>query len=529
MTDAWRAVGADLWEQAPCGLLVTGADGTMLYANATICRWLGYELAQLVGVKRFADVMPMGARVFLQTHWTPLLQIQGSVSEVQLDLLHREGHRLPMILNAIRRERDGRVQDEIAVLIATDRKTYERELLSARAKAETVAIDLEQAQLKLREANEALAAEHRRKDEFLATLAHELRNPLAPLSNLVDVIKLRGREARLSERELQVLSRQVMQMARLVDDLMNVSRISLGRIDLRMEPSDLTQLLRFVAEEALPTVQAAGLTMRAELPAAPLWANVDRARLTQIVANLLNNSIKYSLPDAHIVLRAAEVDGAAIIEVSDTGIGIPPDQLTKIFTMFSQLTPALERSQGGLGIGLALVKGLVALHGGTVEAHSEGAGKGSRFKVCLPLIATPQSLGQETAATPAAPGKSDMAVVIVDDNTDAAEVLAAAMELLGYRVTVAHSARDALHLMAALPPHAAVLDIGLPDFNGYQLAQMIRSEPWGAAIVLAAATGWGQESDKQAAKEAGFDLHFTKPLDFLILDKQLRSMLPRQN
>ena len=528
MTDAWRAAAADLWEQAPCGLLVAGTDGMVLRANATMCRWLGYAPAELVGVRKFPELMPMGARVFLQTHWTPLLQIQGSVSEVQLDLLHRQGHRVPMILNAIRRERDGRMQDEIAVLIATDRKLYERELLAARAKSEAVAIDLEQAQLKLRQSNDALFAEQRRKDEFLATLAHELRNPLAPLSNLVEVIRLRGGDARLSERELQVLSRQVAQMARLVDDLMNISRISLGRIDLRLEPADLAPLLKYVAEEAFPSAQAAGLTIRTELPAAPLWANIDRARLTQVVANLLNNSVKYSLPGAHIVLRATAADGAVVIEVSDTGIGIPPDQLTQIFNMFSQLTPALERSQGGLGIGLALVKGLVALHGGTVEAHSEGTGKGSRFTVRLPLIAPPPSVARETVPTLLGLGESGATVVIVDDNADAAEVLGMAMEMLGYRVTVAHSALDAFRLMAASAPQAAVLDIGLPDLNGYQLAQMIRGEPWGAAMVLVAATGWGQESDKRAARDAGFDHHFTKPLDFIELDKQLRSLLPKR-
>jgi PAS domain S-box-containing protein len=523
--DDWEAAGPDLWEQAPCGLLIAAADGAVLRVNATLCRWLGYELAELVGVKRFPALMPMGARVFLQTHWTPLLQIQGSVSEVQLDLLHKDGHRVPMMLSAIRRERDGRLQDEIAVLVAADRKLYERELLAARAKAEAAAIDLELAQFKLRQANEALSAEHLRKDEFLATLAHELRNPLAPLSNVVETIKLRGGAAQLSERELQVLSRQVAQMARLVDDLMNVSRISLGRIDLRLESADLVQLLKFVAEEAAAAVQTAGLSLTTELPAAPLWASVDRARLTQIVANLLNNSVKYSLPGARIGLRATARDGEAVIEVSDTGIGIPPDQLTKIFSMFSQLTPALERSQGGLGIGLALVKGLVGLHGGTVEAYSEGAGKGSRFTVRLPLIAPPAHQAVPATA-PVVRADDAVAVVIVDDNVDAAETLGAVMELLGYRISVAHSALDAFRTMAASPPRAAVLDIGLPDMNGYELAKKIRSAPWGADMVLVAATGWGQESDKQAARDAGFDLHFTKPLDFIDLDRQLRAVLP---
>ncbi|MEO7497169.1 MAG: PAS domain S-box protein, partial [Massilia sp.] len=191
----WRGSDGDLWDEAPCGLLVAGADGLVLRVNRTLCRWLGYDAAELAGRLRFSALMPMGARVFLQTHWTPLLQIQGSVSEVQLDLLHKDGHRVPMMLSAMRRERDGRLQDEIAVLAATDRKLYERELLAARAKAEAVAGELAQAQDKLRQAVEALSAQDRRKDEFLATLAHELRNPLAPIANVIALMKLRGARA----------------------------------------------------------------------------------------------------------------------------------------------------------------------------------------------------------------------------------------------------------------------------------------------------------------------------------------------
>ncbi|HEX7983312.1 MAG TPA: PAS domain-containing protein, partial [Duganella sp.] len=190
-----RSSGWDLWEDAPCGLLIAAADGTVMRVNATLSRWIGYEPSELVGHKRFPELMPMGARVFLQTHWAPLLQMQGSVSEVQLDLLHKDGRRVPMMLSAIRRERNGVLQDEIAVLMASDRKLYEREILAARAKAEAAANDLELAQTRLRQANEAMAAEDRRKDEFLATLAHELRNPLAPLSNVIATMELRGADA----------------------------------------------------------------------------------------------------------------------------------------------------------------------------------------------------------------------------------------------------------------------------------------------------------------------------------------------
>ncbi|MEV4778819.1 hybrid sensor histidine kinase/response regulator [Burkholderia sp. LMU1-1-1.1] len=521
-----RSSGWDLWEDAPCGLLIAASNGTLLRANATVSRWLGYELAELIGHKRFPDLMPMGARVFLQTHWTPLLQMQGSVSEVQLDLLHKDGRRIPMMLSAIRRERNGVVQDEIAVLMATDRKLYERELLAARAKAEAATNDLELAQARLRQANDDMAAEDRRKDEFLATLAHELRNPLAPMANVIATMELRGAGAPQSERELAVLTRQVAQMTRLVDDLMNVSRISQGKIDLRLEPADLAQTLTFAAEEALSSIHAAGQSLRVELPDCRMWGRVDRARVTQIVANLLNNASKYSHQGAYIELVAKVADGSAVIQVIDDGMGIPADQLDNIFDMFSQLTPALDRAQGGLGIGLSLVKGLVALHGGEVSAHSAGVGRGSCFTVRLPLIEPPaDAVAEEPAPPPPAAGQA-ASIVIVDDNVDAAETLAAAMEMLGYRTVVANTGRDAMRAIAESAPHAAILDIGLPDMNGYELARKIRSEPWGGNIALVAATGWGQEADKQAARDAGFDLHFTKPLDFIKLDEQLRQLMP---
>jgi PAS domain S-box-containing protein len=524
----------DLWEQAPCGLLTAAPDGTVLRANLTLSRWLGYDLAELIGHKRFLDLMPMGARVFLQTHWTPLLQIQGSVSEVQLDLLHKDGRRVPMMLSAVRRQRDGALQDDIAVLMATDRKLYERELLAARTKAEAATSDLELAQARLRLANDAMAAEDRRKDEFLATLAHELRNPLAPMSNVIATMELRGADARPCGRELAVLTRQVAQMTRLVDDLMNVSRISQGKIDLRLAPADLLRTLRFAAEEAMPAIRAAGQSLRVDLAPYPIWGDVDQARLTQIVANLLNNASKYSPAGAHIALVARIAEGRAVIEVIDDGMGIPADQLEPIFGMFSQLTPALDRAQGGLGIGLSLVKGLVELHGGDVSAHSAGVGHGSCFRVRLPVIAPPAetvagaaegaAVAGATAPAQAASG-APATVVIVDDNVDAADTLAAAMDMLGYRTVVANTGRDGLRAIGKATPRAAILDIGLPDMNGYELARQIRGEPWGANIALIAATGWGQEADKHAASEAGFDLHFTKPLDFMKLDEQLRALM----
>lgn len=522
-----RSTDASLWEVAPCGLIVVTGDGTFRRANATFCRWLGYDANELIGLKRLPQLMPMGARVFLQTHWTPLLQIQGSVSEVQLDLLHRDGRRIPMMLSAIRNERDGEVQDDIAVLIATDRKSYERELITARSRAEIALEELGLAQEKLSEVNDALSLEHRRKDEFLATLAHELRNPLAPMANALETVKLKGLNTGDWAWAHQVLSRQVVQMTRLVDDLLSVSRISQGKIPVQLKPICLCQTLRLVAEEALPLIQLAGQSLRINIQENAIWVNADQARITQIVANLLNNASKYSSDGAHIQLSAFVHDREAIIEIRDDGIGIPVDHLHHIFDMFSQLTPALERSQGGLGIGLALVKGLVQMHGGTVTAHSDGPGTGSCFSVRLPLIQAPvYSVAVERIATSPATQSQTIAILIVDDNIDAADSLAMGFELLGYEAKVANNGTEALRTIEEFSPRVAVLDIGLPDMTGYELAKRIRMQNRETSIALIAVTGWGQDADKQKAKAAGFDLHFTKPIDLLKLDRDIKLLAP---
>jgi len=515
----------DDWQQAPCGLMIAAADGTIVRANLTVCRWLGYAPEELIGLKRFSELMPMGARVFLQTHWTPLLQIQGSVSEVQLDLFDKQRQRMPMMLSAIRRQRDGVVHDEIALLIATDRKAYERELRAERARAEAATADLALAQSQLSAANAALSLQHRHKDEFLATLAHELRNPLAPMLNVIETLRLRQAGQQDGGRAADILARQVAQITRLVDDLLNVSRIGQGKVSLALAPADIVPTLRHAAEEALPATTAAGQHLTVDLPASPLWVLVDQARLTQIVANLLTNASKYSPAGARIALSAAMRDHRVVIEVADNGIGIAPDQLVLVFEKFSQLVPGLERAQGGLGIGLSLVKGLVELHGGDVTAHSDGAGTGSRFTVSLPATPAPPPVQHGQSARVAGHGALPVDVLIVDDNVDAADTLAMALDFLGYRTTTAHTARAALQVIEHARPAAAILDIGLPDMSGYQLAQAIRATPWGAGIALIAVTGWGQEANRQAADAAGFDLHFTKPVDFHEVSRGLQQVL----
>jgi PAS domain S-box-containing protein len=519
----------DRWGEAPCGLFVATDSGKFVAVNTTFCKWLGYDGADLVGAKRFQELLPMGARVFLQTHWTPLMQMQGSVSEVQLDFIRRDGTRIPMMLTAIRRVRDGVIHDEVAALVASDRKLYERELLAARSKAEAAAIELKVADSRLRALNDELSKEQLRKDIFLATLAHELRNPLAPISNVVEVLNRADVSRDLQKRAIGVLARQVSQMSHLVDDLLDVSRVTQGKVELRLAEVDLTEILQLAAEAASPTMLAHEQTLMVEITTRPIFLQADPTRLTQVVANLLNNASKYSPAGAHIKLRVWKQDETAWFEVCDDGVGIPPERLSSIFDMFSQLAPVLERSTGGLGIGLALVKSLVTLHGGFVNAQSAGLGKGSRFIVSLPVKATALCPpDDEEAPAEAITGSgASLKIVIVDDNVDAADTLAMALELLGYEARTAYSASDGLRTIEAFRPDVAMLDIGLPDFNGYELARRLRLQPWAADIVLIAATGWGQDTDKQKALEAGFDAHFTKPVDFLELDKEIERLASR--
>jgi len=525
MTGAGAPATSELWDRAPCGLLVVAANGAILRANLAFCRQLGYSPAELAGAKRFQDLLPMGARIYLQTHWTPLLDMQGAIAEVQFDMLRQDGTRIPMLLSATRRRGDGTFHDEIAAMAATDRKLYERELLESREAARAARDELAAAKAELRSAYDELSANHRRKDEFLATLAHELRNPLAPIANVAEALTLGGWSAARGDWAAAILSRQVAQMAHLVDDLLDAARINMGKIELRPARVELAELLLRAAEEALPRIEAASQSLRTAIADTPMPLDADATRLTQIVANLLNNASKYSPAGALVELRAWPSGGEAFIEVRDNGIGIAPEQLSRIFEMFSQVAPALDRMQGGLGIGLALVQKLVGLHGGTVEAQSDGVGKGSRFVVRLPIAESAAAAPGARDPAPSMETGSGAKLVIVDDNVDSAETLAMALELFGHRPRTARTAAEGLREIEAFGPSVAVLDIGLPDMSGHDLARRIRAERWGAGMALIALTGWGQESDKRAAAEAGFDAHFTKPVDFQQLNEEVARLM----
>lgn len=369
---------------------------------------------------------------------------------------------------------------------------------------------------------EALKESDRRKDEFLATLAHELRNPLAPIRNGLQIMQLAGDQPEKIEQMRAMMERQLGQMVRMIDDLLDLSRISRGKVELRKERVQLATVLQHAIEVARPAINEAGHELVIDAPSEAIFVHADATRLTQVFANLLNNAAKFTERGGRIELAVQRDGSHAVVRVCDNGIGIPADALPRIFDMFSQVDQSLERTRGGLGIGLSLVRGLVEMHGGSVAAHSEGHANGSEFTVRLPVALS--VVGD--SAPVAAPIRNVLRrrILVVDDNADAATTLALMLDLMGNDAQSAHSAQAALELAETFRPDAIVLDIGMPKLNGYEAARRIRERPWGKNIILVALTGWGQEKDRQLAGEAGFDAHLVKPAAPAEIEKLLQSL-----
>jgi PAS domain S-box-containing protein len=371
-----------------------------------------------------------------------------------------------------------------------------------------------------RQAEQALKDADRRKDEFLAVLAHELRNPLAPIRNAVQLMKVRG----LADAELRgardVVERQVQQMARLVDDLLDVSRISRGKITLRKEVVDLGAIVNRAVETVRPLINEQKQELLVTLPPEPVLLEADQTRLEQILANLLNNAAKYTDRSGHINLTVRRQANDVEVHVSDTGIGISADMLPRIFDMFVQADQRSNRSKGGLGIGLSLVRRLVEMHGGSITAHSAGSGQGSEFVVRLPLVSIPQK-GVNTVASRCSSRSVRRRVLVVDDNKDAAETLGALLRLRGHEVQVAFDGATALAAARASRPDFILLDLGMPGMDGYEVAQQLREQPALRHTVLVALTGWGQEDDRRRSQAAGFDFHMVKPVEPDLVDALL--------
>jgi PAS domain S-box-containing protein len=364
----------------------------------------------------------------------------------------------------------------------------------------------------LAERERALLAADQRKDEFLATLAHELRNPLAPIRQAAYIARSAQATAAQVRWSHDVVERQVNHMSRLLDDLLDVSRISRGTIQLRMEPVELGAVLDTAIETARPLIDARGHAFSVHDTCGPLRLEADANRLAQVVSNLLSNAAKYTDHGGCIELHAGLHQGQLELRVKDSGIGIAEKDLEPVFEMFTQIKSAIDRSEGGLGIGLALAKGIVELHGGSIEAHSEGLGQGSEFVLHLPVQAR-DALSGKASDRDAGLARQPLKVLVADDNADAAETLTLLLRLEGHAVQTANDGIRALELARDFHPDVALLDIGMPGLNGFEVAAAIRREPWARAARLIAITGWGKDHDKQRSKEAGFDEHLTKPVD----------------
>ncbi len=383
----------------------------------------------------------------------------------------------------------------------------------------------------LRQRLDELAQADRQKNEFLAMLAHELRNPLAPMRNALYLLNSPKSDDLMRERARQIMDRQMQHLVRLVDDLLDVSRIVRGMVELRRHVIDLREAVVRAAETAQPVIDAQGHELVTSLPDAPLWVDGDIVRLGQVLANLLTNAAKYTDQAGRIWLGAAREGGEAVVHVRDSGIGIPAGMLPHVFDLFVQGDRSLARSQGGLGIGLTLVQRLVELHGGTVKAHSEGPGRGSEFIVRLPAVPGPRAAASQPAREAARPPKAAAArpkrVLVVDDNIDAADSIVLILRGAGYEVSCAYDGPSVLPAARNFRPDVVVLDIGLPGMDGYEVARQLRGQQEFRSTPLVAVTGYGQADDRVKSLEAGFDAHLTKPVNPQQLQQFIAKPRPR--
>jgi CheY-like chemotaxis protein len=379
-----------------------------------------------------------------------------------------------------------------------------------------------------RRAELALQEADRRKDEFLATLAHELRNPLAPIAGGLELLELSPNDSRAADEVRSMMKRQTQHMVRLIDDLLDVSRITRGKLELRKTTVELSGIVRDAVAATRPLLDEARHELAINLPTEPLLLDADANRLTQVLTNLLNNAAKYTPHDGRIELTAQSTDGEVVISVADSGIGIPPDNLDRVFDMFTQLHSSREFGHTGMGIGLTLVKRLVEMHGGNVQAQSRGPNLGTTFVIRLPALS--QRLPEVNGAPQHRPDETlpmKRRVLVVDDNPDALETLSRLVEALGNNVREARDGLQALEVARTFQPDIVLMDLGMPNLSGYEAARRMRREPWGREFTLVATTGWGHDDDRRRSAEAGFDHHLVKPVALAALRELLDAPQPQ--
>ncbi len=491
---------ASIVDSSNDAIISQSTDGVIQSWNAAADRMFGFSASEAVG--RHISVLIPPERAGEEDRIMNRLRVGDAIEHFDTVRVRKDGQRIQVSLTISPvRDGDGRIVG--ASKIVRD--------ISERKKLEN---DLRQLAADLSEA-------HARKDEFLATLAHELRNPLAPIRNGLQVLRLGGEgQAAGVEQTRIMMERQLGQLVRLVDDLMDVSRITRGNVELRKERVSLASVIHSAIETSRPIIDERGHHLTLTLPPEPIVVDADITRLAQVFANLLNNAAKYMDRGGEIFLKAEHEGDKVVVTIKDQGIGIASDQINRIFQMFTQVDGSLEKAQGGLGIGLTLVRRLTEMHGGTIVAQSEGIGKGSQFVVRLPIVA--EASPASDASSPESPApKSDLRILIVDDNRDGADSLAMVLEVMGNETRIAYDGQEGVDAARVWRPDLILLDIGLPKLNGYEACRRIRAQPGGEGAVIIAVTGWGQEEDRRRSKEAGFDHHLVKPVDPVTLRKLL--------
>ncbi len=466
------------------------------------------ELASLVDeIERGAGAL-LVAEEMLGDGAGPLLREilvrQPRWSDLPVLLLTRAGANSDAVLDAIAYLGNVTLMERplrVAALVSTVRAAL-------RARSRQYQIESHLAELERARAAESDNA--KRKDEFLAMLAHELRNPLAPIGNALQVLELSDEDPQRRRKLRRMMQRQVEHLVRLVDDLLEASRLSQGKIQLERSAQDLRAILRESLDMGRLEQAPGSATIEARIAAEPMPVFADPVRLGQVFANLLNNARKYGRENGTIVIDAGIEDRWAVVRVKDDGIGIPPELLPHVFELFTQGRREVHRLHDGLGIGLALVRGLVEMHGGRVEAHSAGRGQGAEFVVRIPLAHAAADVASAAGAAPAAERK--LRILVVDDNEDAAHSLSLLLQAMGHELRVAHDGEEGLELAAEFQPEIALLDIGMPGMDGYALARRLRADPAHDGMLIAAVTGWGEARDRARADAAGFDMHFRKPI-----------------
>ena len=525
----YRLVRANSGQEALLALMAD--EFAVLVLDVRMPGMTGFELAQIIKERKKTARVPI---IFLTAYYNEDQHILEGYGSGAVDYLHKPVNtavlrsKVAVFAELYSKGRALELANRTLMTEVGERRKAEESLrelndtLDRRVTERTNTIALREAEL--RDAN-------RRKDEFLATLAHELRNPLAPVRNAVQLLRLKGLATPELQWSAEVIDRQVQAMSRLIDDLMDVSRINQGKIELRQDWVTAEDVLRDAVESSRPLIDECGHQLVLSLPEQQLPLHVDRTRLTQAFMNLLNNAAKYMDRGGRIEVQAHTTGSEVVVTVKDSGIGIPGDRLKNVFELFSQVETALSRSRGGLGIGLSLTQRLVEMHGGTVQARSQGLGHGSEFEVRLPLTAQPLPA---TAPVPATDIHADrfepaaeLRILIADDNQDACATLASLLELMGHQVRQANDGQAAVDAAAAFDPQVVLLDIGMPKLNGYEACRLMRAQPGGAGRTIVACTGWGQADDRRRSGDAGFDQHLVKPVDPAVLADLLAAVAAR--